>query len=268
MKENNALKPKSKVRKIFEIIFVIFSSIISVASIAISCTIIFHNTYYELFWVNGQSMYPTLNYNAVDKNGNKIGILDTFGPIGNSNVDYGYMDVVPSVKENLQRFDIVVIERNPDSEIDIIKRILVLPNEQFYFVSTGRGNEHNGDLYVKKVGSEEFELIPQDFYDTSHPEAEGIVIDGEYNEGNPRFYSTSTEAPENPYQLADDEYFVAGDNRHPKCSSDDRQRQTGTFRNEIKGKAIGLEGTCSVAQGTNGKKYRAVDVKRYWPTRF
>ena len=259
------LKRKNpNVKKVLEFIFVIFASIFSVASIAISSCIIFHNNYYEFFWVNGQSMYPTLNAKAKNKNSNNedhlIGERDIYGPLGNYDVDYGYMDTHKSVLDNLQRFDIIVCHQI-DSEKDVIKRILALPGETFYFLLKQTNPdlpETNGDLYIKKPGEEEFTYVAQSFI------SEELLRAGNYSDsrGNPLYHTEGV-----GYTLADNEYFVVGDNRKPNCSSDSRIYQHGIYRENIKGKAIGLEGTCTVTTGENGG-YTSTNVKHFFPTRF
>ena len=258
------LKRKNpKVKKALELVFVIFATIFSVASIAISSCIIFHNNYYEFFWVNGQSMYPTLNKNArygenaePNKRNELIGSRDLGPVIGNYDVDYGYMDTHESVIRNIQRFDIIVCKQL-DSEKDVIKRVLALPGETFYFVATGANHENNGDFYVKGIEQEEFTLVEQNFIELD------LVRSGDYadSRGNPKYHAVGE-----GYTLAENEYFVVGDNRLPNCSSDSRRYQTGIYRENIKGKAIGLEGRCTVGQGEKG--YTSTKVKHFFPTRF
>lgn len=262
MKEN-VNKDTSKVKKVLETIFIIFATIFSITSIAVSSTIIFHNNYYELFWVNGQSMYPTLNGNAKYANGELIGKRDIYGPIGNYDVDYGYMDAHDSVIDNLKRFDIIVCKQNAGSNLDIIKRVLALPGETFYFITSDYTNEKgdtykNGDLFVKEKGAEEFQYVPQTFI------SEELLRAGKYNDeaGNTLYYEIGV-----GYPLDENEYFVVGDNRNPSCSSDSRQQKHGIYRENIKAKAIGLEGVCTVVEGSDGKATSG-SVKHFWPTRF
>ena len=263
-----------KPKRVLEIIFVIFASIFSVASIAISSCIIFHNNYYEFFWVNGQSMYPTLNKDAKygesagdNKKDTLIGSRDLGPTIGNYDVDYGYMDTHPSVINSIGRFDIIVCKQL-DSEKDVIKRVLALPGETFYFVASGAGQKDNGDLYVKKPGEEEFSLVEQSFIifpdkEDSSKLDDSLLRAGDYadSRGNPKYHAVGE-----GYTLADNEYFVVGDNRLPNCSSDSRRYQTGIYRENIKGKAIGLEGKCEVGRGEKG--YTSINVKHFFPTRF
>ncbi len=246
---------KIDIKGIFELVFVILSTLFSVASIAISSTIIFHNNYYEFFWVNGQSMYPTLNKNAKKSDGRLIGIRDVDAE-GNYDVDYGYMDKHESVINNIKRFDIIVCHQI-GSEKDIIKRVIALPGEEFYIVSSNNkeADGDNGNLYVKNKDTNEFEYVAQDFISVELLRAGNYMITG----GNEK-YNTG-------YELDKDEYFVMGDNRLPDCSSDSRGYPKGILKSNIKGVAIGLEGTCSVIRGSDNK-LKSAYIKRYWPTRF
>ena len=249
---------KSKIVRTFQTIFIVIITLISVASIATSSTIIFHNNYYEVFWVNGQSMYPTLNKNAKRADGTLIGFGRSEGQEpsskdGDYDVDYGYMDCHASVIDSLKRFDIVVLNLNPGAEKPkrLIKRVIALPGESFYFVSDPVDTSTtNGDLYVqtnsdKPAEEPKFELVAQSFIELS--ELRGGIY------------------PDTHYTLGKNEYFVCGDNRRNGASTD--SRSVGPYsKDKIEGKAIGLEGSCTVV-GDPGSQ-TITSIKRYWPTRL
>lgn len=244
MKENTELS-KNKIVRIFQTILIVLMTIFTVGSIAASSTIIFHNTYYDTFWVNGQSMYPTLNLNAKRSDGELIGYGRSEGHEPNSqpgdyDIDYGYMDCHKSVIDSLERFDIVVFMLDPTAQNPKrrIKRIFGLPGETIYFIS---GGDNNGDFYVKHNEESDFELAEQKFISTE------LVRQGEY--------------PSQQYTLKENEYFLVGDNRKVGASTDSRVE--GPYKREqLEGKAIGLEGSCTYS--SEGIK----NIKHHWPRRL
>ena len=60
---------KEKVKKILSVVL----GVVLVFSVALSILLLFNKFYYTPFWVNGQSMYPTLNGEAKYSNGTLIG---------------------------------------------------------------------------------------------------------------------------------------------------------------------------------------------------
>ncbi len=275
--KNGPTKPKNKIVGIIQTILIVFTTIFSIASIAISSTIIFHNVYYKTFWVNGQSMYPTLNANAKRSNGTLIGNNasrkeDPSASENDYDIDYGYMDVQKSVIDNLDRFDIVVIKLHPEDEHSkrLIKRLIVKPGETFYIQNTGPNNEDNGKLYIKD-GEEPIEGTDQTKPKWKYVEQNFIDYDSIIKCGNYRCsFSDDCNNPDKGYTLAEDEYFVMGDNRFPGCSSDSRNisEEEGQYkRSQIEGKAIALEGTCTVIINEKGK-LDAGKIKYHWPTRL
>ena len=246
-----------KIVDIFQTILSIVISVFSVISIAVCSTIIFHTRYYETFWVNGQSMYPTLNLNAKRKDGTVLGnnkdhALSPSSEEGDYDVDYGYMDTHKSVINSLKRFDIIVLKFGDDDDSKrLIKRVIALPGETFYIVN---GGENNGDLYIQTKSNDEvkWDLVSQ-------PIDISIVRGGDYSYPTYNNQATGYTVPENCY-------FVMGDNRYAGCSSD--SRNNGPYHKEnIEGKAIGLEGRCTVGVNEKGKLV-ATNVKHRWMTRF
>ena len=97
--------------------------------------------------------------------------------------DIGYCDKV-FYKNNLKRFDIVVVDRPED---DVIKRIIGLPNETIYY--------SDNILYVD-----------------SKPVEEKFISDAakQFTIYDIRQFEYSLK---NPIELGEDEYFIMGDNR-------------------------------------------------------
>lgn len=154
-----------------------------VTAICFSASLIFHNFYYEQIYVSGNSMSPTLN-GAEDEQAGSV-------------VDFGIMDTHKSALKNIKRFSIVSTYYPDEIDYDLItgklkpgakqkiKRVIALPGEAFKI--------EKGKLYVFKEGG--FEYIPYTFKTNPAVEKE---FDGK----------------DIPWlRLADDEYWVLGDNR-------------------------------------------------------
>ena len=138
-------------------------TIFFVAALIVGNAVIFHNLYYRSFFVNGQSMYPTLNGNATYSNGTLIGQTYNSGSLNGATVDYGIMDTHEYTKQGIRRFDIIVTKYSETDASDKIKRVIALPGETFYFISTSPNEETNGDFYLIPEGESEGVLIPQNF---------------------------------------------------------------------------------------------------------
>jgi len=241
---NQARRKKRKVLKV-----VISSILVFVSLVIIGCSVfqIYHKNRYGHFWVNGQSMYPTLNKNAKYKDGALIGEYDSSDRDGNYDVDYGYMDEKESTLDKLSRFDIIICSYN-DSSRKVIKRLIALPGETFYISMSTPGKSDNGNLYIQNKETSEYSLVKQ-------PLDDSLVHGGTYTSE----FST-------PYTLKDNEYFVMGDNRKGANSSDSRTPSNHVYRNHIYGKVIGLEAYCTIVK-VGPDEYDYKDVKHYFPWR-
>jgi len=225
-----------RVRTFFKVLL----SVLFVATILAGNVVIFHNLYYKSFFVNGQSMYPTLNGDATCSNGAPIGVVQGC-PDDGSIVEYGIMDTHQIALDDIRRFDIIVTTYSELDDKDKIKRVVALPGETFYMIDNA-GTAVNGDLYVIPEGESEGVLISQ-------PIRDEFKIQG--------VYTTCSE----PRTLADDEYYVLGDNR---AHSDD-SRGHGPIKTEfIKGRAIAIEGTCTLVCPSGGVCH-AENIRFHWP---
>ena len=176
-------KTKSKRRKIVEgVLYGIFGLFVT-ASLTISILTIYHNNKYTKFFVDGQSMYPTLNLNAKYPDGRLIGQRRAGSAVGTYDVDYGFMDKSDAAINSIKRFDIVVCRFANDST-DLIKRVLVLPGETFFFTTGVKDSPDNGNLYIKGVGQSEFTLVEQPI----NPE----IVHGGYYLEKPQYSNTVT----------------------------------------------------------------------------
>ena len=182
MRANVRIISKMKNRKAFNI-FKALGVFLVLIAICVSGALIFHNYYYELIYVSGSSMSPTLNGSDSESEGTKV--------------DFGIVDNHSSAKKNIKRFSIVSTYYPDDRDYDLstntlrksakkkIKRVIALPNETFKI--------EKGYLYVMKDG--EFQLVNYSF------------------ETNPSVETNFTEKDMGPLTLGEKEYWVLGDNR-------------------------------------------------------
>ena len=177
-------------------------------------------------------MYPTLNFNATDANGNKLDETSGNSGVGYT-VDYGVMDTHKSAINKIKRFDIVVTKYASTDTRNKIKRVLGLPGETIEFKVTGFGKEENGDLYING------KLIEQ-------------PIQSEFIR-NANYVTTQ-------WTLGLDQYFVCGDNRG---HSSDSREQGPISKSLITGKVVAICGTAEVYYDTDHFDIKNVNYK--WP---
>ena len=221
-----------KNRKRFMKFLNIFIIVFAVVLLAVEGVLYYQRSYLTPFWVNGQSMYPTLNLHAKNAFG------DELGPSGGGSsagyvVDYGVMDTHKGAIKKIKRFDIIVTKYSKSDTNNKIKRVLGLPGETVRFSVTGVGSENNGDLYINNI------LVEQ-------PIDLEFVRSGVY--------------PNKNWTLGSDEYFVCGDNRGHSSDS----RQEGPIKNTwITGKVVAICGSATVYQ--DGSYYDVKEIKYTWP---
>lgn len=233
----------SKKSKFWQKFCIIGATIILVISVAVSGIVLFQRYYYSLFWVNGQSMYPTLNKDAKYKDGTLVGRKSNGTLAGRYDVDYGFMDSHQNTIDRLGRFDIIIFKTSEMKISYNIKRIIALPGETFYITSNTTDSTKNGKLYIFDREKEEYNFIEQ-------PLSETEVQEGNY----PIAYSL-------PTTLRDDEYFVMGDNRPLNNSCD--SRSSGPIKKElILGKAIGINGLARLSENESPSP---IEVYHHWP---
>lgn len=231
----------NKIRHRLSIVLDVFLLVAGICALAVSGVLIYQKVYLTPFWVNGQSMYPFLNAEAVDANGNLKGRTGGSTVAGDKMVDYGVMDTHERVLKKIKRFDIVVTHYSENDTSRKIKRVIGLPGETIKFTSLTPGDEHNGDLYVKEGDSFTFVQQPVD----------------------PEYVRFGSKYPTNEITLADDEYYVVGDNRIGSNSKDSREVGPVKFKYLV-GKVVALCGHGEVRQADDGHN-DIYNVKYYWP---
>jgi signal peptidase I len=144
------------------------------------------------------------------------------------NNEFGIMDRHKQTLSHLERFDIVIIQQDPEVERFIIKRIIGLPGETVQFTPFGELRV-NGDI------------VPQSFFkdDTYQRLTCGVM---------------SSIGCQDPYNLGDDDYYVLGDNRPSSFDS----RHFGSIQTSmIDGQLIAIEGVCRT---TNSSQNQGVNL--------
>jgi len=222
MDENVSNEKPIKNRKrlsVFSNIVIIF---VSIVTLAVAGILIYQKRYLSPFWVNGQSMYPTLNKYATDPNGNPYKENGSTTLVGSKNVDYGVMDKHERALKKLKRFDVVVCKYSAEDSTDKIKRVVGLPGETIKFGQ----DEQNGSLYVKN--GEQFTVVEQ-------PIENQYVASGKY--------------PVSEITLGNDEYYVLGDNRAHSSDS----RTNGAIKYSwLVGKVVCVCAHCEIRQASDG----------------
>lgn len=196
MSEKILSEQQIKRRVILDKISFVLIAIFLAVSAVFSITLIYQKTYFEIKWINGQSMYPTFNRDAVDRNGNRKGKTGGRAANGDKNLDVVIWDGHEATMAKMERFDIVITAQPNNPSRDLIKRVIAFPGETFYF---GSGDD-NGSLYLANSKGE--------FVYTPQPIGEDYIREGSYA------------SYQSPTTLGPNEYFVCGDNR--ANSSDSR----------------------------------------------
>ena len=223
-KEKNVKPVKN--RKRFSTVLSICIITFSVILLAVEGVVYYQRSYLTPFWVNGQSMYPTLNKNATDAKGNPLDENSGSAHVG-YHVDYGVMDCHEKAIKKLKRFDIVITKYTKEDSSNKIKRVLGLPGETVEF-------KDDGDLYINGT---------------------------KYDQPVPEEYIRGAAYPVTPTVLGENEYYVCGDNRRHSYDSSD----VGAIQRDwIVGKAIAICGTAEVC--LDSKNFLDVkNIKYTWP---
>lgn len=237
MSEKLLSEKQIKRRVLWDKITFIFVALFLALSAVFSVTLIYQKTYFNIKWINGQSMYPTFNKDAVDRYGNPKGITGGGAFNGDKNFDCVIWDGHEATMSKMERFDIVIL--NKSEEKDLIKRVIVMPGETFYF---GSGDD-NGSLYIKNSQGV-FDLIEQ-------PIGQSYIREGVYEH---------YQDPENPTTLKANEYFVCGDNR---AHSDDSRTIGPIAREKVLGIVVAVVGKADAAL-ENGKMVYT-NLRIGWP---
>lgn len=247
VKQKVETAPKSKKKIFFDKLTFSLYVILLVFAVCFSSFIWYQKTYFVAYWVNGQSMWPTLNAETKTKNGEFFN--ENVKSMGDATgVDYVIGDNHQRILDNIKRFDIIVCKYNDADVYDKIKRVIVLPGETFYIESAAVGSENNGRLFILNDATGEFEYVAQ-------PSEIVNVTKGIY----PATYFNE------PVTLAEDEYFVMGDNRAHSSDS----RQNGPVKKiNIESKIVAVVAKCKTIYTINENNERVLtptEINYCWP---
>jgi signal peptidase I len=240
----------------------IFFILFFIVVISISSQVTYDYTRYQSFYVNGESMYPTLNkdvtytLNGETHYGSESNPVYDWGEFNISGatyqVDYGLMDDKPGFIDRLNYFDIVVTYYNSDMTYDEasgsyqvregadekIKRLMAKPGDSYRFDS--EGNFYRNDV-----------LVEQTFLAEAEAEVPGW-IKATYNATLPFLEGT----------LGADEYYVCGDNRLSTKKSgtfnihslDSRSAGVGPIKEHcLQGRAVAIIGSYPYKAGQSSE---------------
>lgn len=252
MKNEKTEKPMTPLNRFFDKAFFVFYVVALIAAVCFSSFVWFQKTYFATYWVNGQSMWPTLN--SETKTAQGIPFNESSKSMnGATGVDYIIGDGHSYILDKLQRFDIIVCKYNDSDSFDKIKRVIVLPGETFYIDSTSKYDEGNGVLHILNEETGFFDVVEQ-------PIDQDILHSGDYKAEHANFNFNV------PMTLKENEYFVMGDNRGH--SSDSRQQDHPITRANIEAKAIALVGRCKTIIPAGETSLQPVEVNYMWPRFF
>lgn len=217
LEKNKKTKPSFSDR-FFTVLLIVLLILLPIAT-GYFGQIIYNNVNYSHFFVNGMSMYPTINFNAyaTDSNGTRVDLSYTDGNFTNTNYTYrcetGLSDESEGYLDRIERFTIVCTFYSDDYTNGVlnsgaarkIKRVIGMPGESLYFDS-------NGDLYIKEVDADDYEKIDEPFFEEQSwwtDDVRSSVEAGKHSYANKAYGYGRDKAVE----LGEGEYFVCGDNR-------------------------------------------------------
>ena len=220
--------------------------IIFLLALAVSANVIYLTSAYgEPFYVNGASMYPTLNkngYRLVDGEYIPLTWNDSHNDEGDI-VDYGWAKSgsTGNWRTTLSRYDIVItyfysdyldpdnLVLNSSASLKI-KRVIGLPGETVKLEYDESNTAWGKTTITYPDGSTE--ILPNLYDESDFPDLpNGYKYEGlDVNRTG-------------KWKLGDDEYFLVGDNRAASHSEDSRSKKVGPVKADfIQGKAYLLTG--------------------------
>lgn len=222
------MKSKSKKKfyqnEKFQKIFYPILFFVLICTTAICGVIIFDNNYYSIIYVSGPSMEPTLNGGVDGRH------------------HYGKIDKSRRTIDQLNRFDVTVnyypASWHATPDVYIIKRIWGFPGEKIQLVDTETETTfsvYNGEQLIASFTATHF---------TVEGSADNYARFGVAN----KQFTVKTKFDRNfTRQLANDEYFVMGDNWTDSSDSfynTEKFHNTGYITNSlIQGKVVQMLGT-------------------------
>lgn len=171
--DQDVVRKKRRVQRVVQIVTTIILTIATVVSIGAA----YINIIYTPIYIDGLSMYPTLN--------------DLTEP---TYKEFGFMDARSKALNSIGRGDIVVFRRIQESGSSyLIKRIIGLPLEQIKIENNPAGDT----VYIRIDSNNDVFSLPEEYLSDG---ARIASASGTYGVGS-------------YYSLGENEYFMMGDNR-------------------------------------------------------
>ena len=226
--------PKKKKARWWVILIDAVMITVFLLSIAASSGVIYLSATYDVpFYVNGMSMYPTLNATAVNAQGKQLSWYNGSNSVGDK-VDYGYAKSFNPETDTLSRYDVVITYYPSDFKRDLIgdfvrdsdgklillsghktkiKRVIGLPGESVSFDTVEDDTEMYNRAWGKttiNLGLENEQILKPLYTVDDFPSVDGRTYNfPQYSYG--------------PTLLKEHQYYVMGDNRGQGYSSDSRE---------------------------------------------
>lgn len=216
---------------------------------------------YDPFIVDGESMYPILNYDTKITYADGTTFEDPkntwskgdFNSTATYICDYCLMDTKKGFEKTIERFDIAITYYASDYDSDgklkdaaslKVKRVIGLPGETIKF-------DVDGSLYIRGTGEIEYTYVDQYFLTYEYNKNDRPLVDESWYE---LARKETTNGKVITYTLLDDEYYLVGDNRRLGASLDSRSTLVGAIKESyLVGKAITKLSKCSYIPGQKPK---------------
>ncbi len=275
IQESKKEDKKKKKLSVFLTVFNIVLLTLVVISIFPVATLVYRNVAFgDAFFINGMSMYPTLNKNSVSSSGTAKNWYSGSSSHEGDLIDYGWgkSDKRDAWLPSLKRFDIVytyyptdytggVLRKSAELKI---KRIIGLPGETVTIVNDPllneeiKGNSVWGKTTIKTALGETI-VLDNLYTEEDYPDivsSSGSVL---------KYTSFAFRYPMSTATLGDGEYYLVGDNRRAGFSNDSRAE--GPIKDwMIQGKACLITGMRElVLEGDSFKtKFRLDKIRMPW----
>ncbi len=270
-------RKKKKKHRFLETLVSILCVVIITGTVVITANIAYLKLAYgSPFAVDGTSMYPTLNKDALSKQSDGSYTKVTWrsgsqkpGDI----VDYGWSKLNIDLKTELNRFDVVVtyfaddMEKQSDGTykekkdaLSKIKRLVAFPGETIQITPD---KDENGEFLTPwgtmtiTSAAGEVSVYPSYYTFDDYEDVNGVSYKSMLTDANQTF---------GPYTLAENEYFVLGDNRASRFSNDSRLSENKVYDYCIEGKACLITAKREITETANGydAKFLLNQLRPFW----
>ena len=251
--------------------------LVLIVNVCISFILVFRSYYYRSIFVSGSSMEPTLHGTVSER------------------VDYGIIDDHNSAINRIKRFQIITTyypfpgstdykggyvhgENNIVDENEAsykIKRVYGLPGETIKFVL----NQEFAPKAIELANKDQWSAEAQDAAQRAVEVYIKAKDSDKFIKQNIKFKrridgKKLPEYEDFTFELADDEYWVMGDNY--SASSDCFSKKSPIYKDNIVGVLVAIEGTCKIdahidpSSTVDGTKvtYQCKQRKRHFPTYY